>query len=84
MALTEQQRQDGTRELVRRMFVELNATANFSHDQLKAAFDAADDWADANATSYNNSLPVPFRTTASQSQKGFLLAILCLKRAGLI
>lgn len=45
-----------------------------------AAINAADDWADANASSYNTALPTAFRTTASAGQKALLLAVVCLAR----
>jgi hypothetical protein len=84
MPLTEQQRQEGTRKLIEEMFVKPNATAVFTNAQLKAAFDAADDWADSNAASYNSALPTTFRNNATNEQKAFLLGVLCMKRAGLI
>lgn len=57
---------------------------NVSKVALRAAVDAADDWADSNATSYNNALPAAFRNNASSSQKAILLAIICLRRAGIL
>ena len=41
---------------------------------------AADDWADANASLYNAALPLAFRTSASTGQKALLLAIVLLAR----
>lgn len=51
---------------------------------LAAAVGAADDWADANATSYNSALPLPFRTTATAQQKAILLALVAMKRTGVL
>jgi hypothetical protein len=51
---------------------------------IKAAVDAVDDWAEANATSFNNALPVPFRTTATAAQKALILAYVCMRRAGIL
>lgn len=51
---------------------------------IQAAVEAADDWADAAATSYNNALPVAFRTAASPQLKAALLAYICMRRAGLL
>lgn len=51
---------------------------------IKAAVDAVDDWADANATSYNSALPQPFRGTATAAQKAALLAYVCMRRAGVL
>lgn len=48
---------------------------------VQAALNAADDWADLNASSYNLALPLPFRTTATSAQKALLLAYVCLRRA---
>ena len=47
---------------------------------LRAAVDAADDWADANASSYNSALPTTFRNSATAGQKALLLAIVVLAR----
>jgi hypothetical protein len=55
-----------------------------NHTNIKAAVDAADQWADDNATAFNNALPVPFRTTATTAQKTLLLSYVILKRAGII
>jgi len=72
------------RRWVQEQFVDLALTANMSHSAIKAAVDAADDWADANAAAFNTALPTPFRTTASLGQKTALLAYVILKRANLI
>jgi hypothetical protein len=50
---------------------------------LKAAVDAADQWIDDNAASYNNTLPQPFRGNATQSQKSLLLVAVVLMRFNL-
>lgn len=50
--------------------------------QLRAAVDAADDWAEANAASYNTALPAAFRTTASTAVKGLLLCFVIMRRNG--
>lgn len=52
--------------------------------EIKAAVDAVDDWADANATSYNNALPQPFRGAANAAQKNMVLAYVCMRRAGIL
>lgn len=57
---------------------------SFTKVDLAAAVTAADTWADANATSYNTALPLPFRTTASAAQKSILLAYVCMKRTGVL
>lgn len=52
----------------------------FSKSDLQAAVNAADDWADLNASSYNLALPVAFRTNATNAQKALLLAMVVLAR----
>ena len=47
---------------------------------IRAAINAADDWADTNAASFNSALPTAFRTTASAGQKALLLAAVALAR----
>lgn len=59
----------------------------FTKTALRAAFDAADQWADDNATSFNSALPTganSFRTLASTQQKSLLLVYVVLTRAGLL
>ncbi len=55
---------------------------NFSKIDIRAAIDAADAWATANAASYNTALPTAFRNGASATQKALLLAYVCIRRAG--
>lgn len=47
---------------------------------LRAAFNAADDWADANANEYNSALPQPARSTLTAKQKAHLLMAVIAKR----
>lgn len=56
----------------------------FTKTDLAAAVGAVDDWADANAASYNAALPLPFRTTATAAQKSILLAYVAMKRTGVL
>lgn len=48
--------------------------------QLRAALDAADQWASDNAASFNAELPQPARTVLTAAQKARLLAWVILKR----
>ena len=48
--------------------------------ELRAAVDAADQWASDNAAAYNAALPLPARTVLTASQKARLLAWVILKR----
>jgi hypothetical protein len=52
--------------------------------ELRAFFNACDDWAEANATSFNQALPQPARSAMSLKQKSLGLAVTILKRAGLL
>lgn len=52
----------------------------FTKADIDAAIVAADDWATANASSYNTALPQPFRSTATAGQKAALLAYVTLRR----
>lgn len=47
---------------------------------LRAALDAADNWADANGASYNTALPQPARGALSARQKAMLLAFVIRRR----
>lgn len=47
---------------------------------IQAAINAADDWANTNAASFNTALPVAFRTNATATQKALLLACVVLAR----
>lgn len=58
-------------------------TTAFTKDELRAAVNAADQWASDNAASYNAALPQPFRGTATASQKAVLLFSVIARRAGL-
>lgn len=49
---------------------------------LRAAVDAADQWCDDNATSFNTALPTAFRNAANASQKNLLLTYVLRRRNG--
>jgi hypothetical protein len=55
---------------------------------LKADVDAAvaatDQWIDDNATSYNQALPLPFRSVTSLTQKTLLFCYVAMRRAGIL
>lgn len=55
----------------------------FNKTALKAAVDAADQWASDNAASYNSALPTTFRNNATNAQKAMLLMLVIMKRHGL-
>lgn len=47
---------------------------------LRAALDAADDWAEANAASFNAAIPQPARAQLTARQKAMLLAWVITRR----
>lgn len=49
---------------------------------LRAVFDAADAWADANSASYNIAIPQSARAALTARQKAKLLAMVLAKRYG--
>lgn len=83
-ALSDSDRVLCAREWIERIFVRAGVTANLTSAQIKSAVDAADDWADANAASFNSALPTAFRNNATTEQKTLLLSYVILKRAGII
>jgi hypothetical protein len=80
MALSTEQ----VKEAFRRALDSDGTLMGFTKPELQAAFQAADTWADNNATSYNNALPASFRTAATSGQKAMVLAFVCMKRAGAV
>lgn len=55
-------------------------TGVLDRNQLKAAIDAADTWANDNASSYNSALPLPARTVLTSAQKAAILMFVIAKR----
>lgn len=80
MALTDEQRKQGARRWTQKVFVEQGETAMLDTNNIKAAFDAADTWVEANQASFNQSLPEPFKSTATLQQKSVLMAYVVMKR----
>ena len=58
------------------------ALAGVTKAEARALIDAADDWADANASAYNTAIPAGIRAKFSTQDKSLALAFVCLKRAG--
>lgn len=77
---------DTVRALVARIIQRRFASAwgGCTKPQLRAALDAADQWMDDNAASYNSALPTAFRTTASAADKAALVAFVAAQRAGIL
>lgn len=67
----------------------INQDISFIHESttllradIRAAVDAADQWAEDNAASYNTALPTNFKTGATATMKARLLAHVVTKRFG--
>lgn len=74
--LSESDRVAAWAELMRAML----GPCSFTKAQLRAALDAADQWADDNASEFNLALPQPFRSAATSKQKAALLMFVIAKR----
>ena len=59
---------------------ENTATCSINKVDLRAAVNAADDWVNSNAASYNTALPAAARTNLTAAQKARLLAYVIMKR----
>lgn len=57
-----------------------NGAGVLTKAQLRAAVDAVDDWAEANATEYNTAIPLPARTALTSRQKASLLVYVTRRR----
>lgn len=58
----------------------LGTLPNMLKSDWRAAVNAADDWANSNAASFNTALPATFRNNATNAQKALLLVFVVLKR----
>ena len=68
------------RGLMRYWSAQIEVIGGITKADLQAAVNAADDWANTNATSFNTALPTAFKTNATAGQKALLLAVVCLAR----
>ncbi|MGP4092934.1 hypothetical protein [Nonomuraea sp. KM90] len=57
-------------------------SCSFNKTDLAAAVAAADQWVEDNTVSYNQALPLPFRTSATTDQKAAILAYVLWRRIG--
>ena len=57
--------------------------SGMSKSDLLAAVVATDEWIDDNEVSYNSSLPNPFKTNATQTQKTVMFCMVALARANM-
>ncbi len=58
----------------------VRALLSLTKAELRAAINAVDDWADSNASEFNQALPVAARTALTAKQKAMLLAYVILRR----
>ena len=72
--LSDAQRREAWAEMMRLGGVSIQKT------HLRAAFDAIDDWLDANASTINTAIPQPARSGLTTPQKALLLALVIRKR----
>mgnify|MGYP000393784282 CR=1 FL=1 len=79
-ALSTQDRQRVWRGMMRFWSGQRTSVAGITKADLQAAVNAADDWADQNAASFNSALPATFRNNATSGQKALLLAVVVLAR----
>jgi hypothetical protein len=82
--MTTAQKNAVARHFAKEYFVALAKAANFNHDELVAAADATADYIDTIKTSYNNALPLPFRSNATTAEKTLLFCYVAMKDAGII
>lgn len=66
--------------MMRELSANLDPLGALSKADLRAAIDAADSWADANAASYNTALPVAARTILTAKQKALVLMYVIRQR----
>jgi hypothetical protein len=78
--LSEEQRGQAHAEFMHESSEGRRSTGNLTKSDIRAAVNAADDWAEANASSYNSALPAAFRTTATAKQKAELLLYVIRRR----
>lgn len=77
--LSDQDRAD-IAALMGRELSDVRELLGVSKVDLRAAVNAADAWADANAASYNATLPLPARTALTVQQKARLLVYVIRQR----
>ena len=95
MAMSEADRFKAARLWARKAYGETGVVADTNLDHIKAAVDATDDHLDAQLNtistptdtvevSFNKALPDPFKSVATLSQKGLMLAVVSVVRYGFV
>lgn len=82
MALTADERRRGALYFARKHYLECKQIANLGLDAIEAAFEAAVNWFNGNETNsgtprkvtLNTALPEPFKSVATNEQKGTIAA----------
>lgn len=69
-------------EFMREESNDRNSITGLTKAELRAAFDAADDWVEANSAAFNTAIPQPARGALTARQKAKLLAAVLAKRYG--
>lgn len=82
--LSNTDRQRIWRGLMRYWSNQREVLSSITKDDLQAAVNAADDWVNANAASFNNALPATFKANASVGQKAFLLVMVTITRGNVV
>jgi hypothetical protein len=77
--LSDQDRAELSAALIRELS-ELRETHTLTKADLRAAVNAADAWAEANAASYNTALPQPARNALTSGQKARILMFVIRQR----
>ena len=77
--LTDIQRREIWRDFMSDISSEHQSVGDLTKQDLRAAFNAVDDWVDTNAASLNTAIPVAARTALSAAQKAQLLMFVVRK-----
>ena len=73
-------RREVNESLMRDFSADREVLGALAKSELRAAVNAADQWASDNAASYNSALPLPARTALTAAQKARLLTAVIRKR----
>jgi hypothetical protein len=82
--LTSEQRAEAKDLFINRWIIALAQTAELDSTEIQALIDDEDTWLEANQVSANNAIRASIRSKARTQTKFAALAIVALKRAGLI
>jgi hypothetical protein len=82
--MTNEERADVSRKLIRKAFEESNQTANLTTDEVRILINDLDTFLDANANVINQAITLSVRNKASAEMKALAVAWVALKRAGAV